>query len=46
MGIVIAVGTIIDYFGTAHTVSSWQLNLIDMADSLDLLDTEVLFSDN
>lgn len=46
MGIAIAVGAIIDYFGTACNVSSWQLNLIDVADSLDMLDKEVLFSDN
>lgn len=46
MGIAIAVGAIIDYFATACNVSSWQLNLIEVADALDLLDREVLYTDN
>lgn len=46
MGIAIAVGAIIDYLATACNVSSWQLNLIEVADSLDMLDKEVLYKDN
>ena len=46
MGIAIALGTILDYPGTACNVSSWQLNLINVADSLGMLDKEVLQKDN
>lgn len=45
MGIAIAVGTIIDYPATACNVSGWQLSLIDVADSLNMLDKEVLQKD-
>lgn len=46
MGIAIALGTILDYLGTACNVSSWQLNLINVADSLGMLDKEVLQKNN
>lgn len=42
MGIVLAVDTIFDFPATAINVSSWQLTLIDVADSLNMLDKEKL----
>lgn len=46
MGIALAANAIIDFPGTACNVSSWQLVLIDVADSLDMLDKEVLHKKN
>ena len=45
MGIALAISTITDFPGTALNVSSWQLGLIDVADSLDMLDHDVLRSE-
>ena len=42
MGVAIAVSAITDFIGTALNVSGWQLNLIDVADSLNMLDKKVL----
>lgn len=44
MGIAIAVDIITDFLGTATNVSGWQLTMIDAADSLDMLDRDVLRS--
>ena len=42
MGIAVAIDAIINFPCTACDVSSWQLTMIDVADSLDMLDREVL----
>ena len=42
MGIALAVNAIIDFPCTACNVSGWQLTLIDVADSLNMLDKESL----
>jgi Na+/H+-dicarboxylate symporter len=42
MGIALAVNAITDFPRTACNVSSWQLTMIDVADSLHMLDHEVL----
>ena len=45
MGIALAINAIIDFPCTTCNVSGWQLTLIDVADSLDLLDKETLRKD-
>ncbi|MBR5259650.1 MAG: cation:dicarboxylase symporter family transporter [Eggerthellaceae bacterium] len=42
MGIVLAIDALIDFPATACNVSSWQLNMIGVADSLGMLDQEKL----
>ena len=42
MGIALAINAITDFPCTACNVSSWQLTMIDVADSLDMLDKETL----
>ena len=42
MGVALAVGTIVDFPTTACNVSGWQLAMIDVADSLGMLDSETL----
>ena len=42
LGFAVAVDSIMDFPCTAIDVSSWQLNMINVADSLDMLDKEVL----
>ncbi len=46
MGIALAVNAIIDFPCTACNVSGWQLTLIDVADSLNMLDKESLHKNN
>ena len=46
MGIAIAVSTILEFPGTVCNVSGWQIALIDVADSLGLLDKETLRKNN
>lgn len=46
MGIALAVNAIIDFPCTACNVSGWQLTMIDVADSLDMLDKETLYKNN
>ena len=45
IGIGIAINTITDFLATACNVSSWQITLIEVADSLDMLDRDVLRSE-
>ena len=45
IAIAIAINAIPDFPATAIQVSGWQLTLIDVADSLDLLDKETLRKD-
>ena len=45
MALAVAINSIPDFPATAIHVSSWQLTLIDVADSLDLLDKETLRKD-
>ena len=45
MALAIAINAIPDFPATAIHVSGWQLTLIDVADSLDLLDKEILRKD-
>ena len=42
MGIAIALNAITDFPATAMNVTGWQLTMIDMADSLNMLDKETL----
>ena len=42
MGVALAVSTIVDFPSTACCVSSWQLTMLDVADSLGMLDKETL----
>lgn len=42
MAVAIAINAIPDFPATAVQVSGWQLTLIDVADSLDMLDKEIL----
>ena len=42
MGVAIAINAVADFPLTACNVSSWQLTMIDVADSLSMLDQEVL----
>ena len=42
MGVVLALDAIIDFPATACNVSGWQLTMIQIADSLDMLDKETL----
>lgn len=42
MGIAVAMNVIFDFPGTAMNTTGWQLTLIDIADSLDALDKDVL----
>ena len=42
MGIVLTVDAIMDFPANACNVSSWQLILIDIADSLGMLNKEIL----
>lgn len=46
MGIALAVTAILDFPATACNVSGWQLTLIDVADSLNMLDQEALLKDD
>ena len=46
MGIALAVNAIVDFPCTACNVSGWQLTLIDVADSLNMLDKESLHKNN
>ena len=45
MGIAIAINAIADFPATAGNVSGWQLTLIDVADSLNMIDRNVLYKD-
>ena len=42
MGVALAVNAIVDFPVTAFDISSWQLTMIDVADSLGMLDKETL----
>lgn len=42
MAVAIAINALVDFPATAVNVSAWQLTLIDVADSLDMLDQETL----
>ena len=42
MGVVLALDVIIDFPATACNISGWQLTMIEVADSLDMLDKETL----
>ena len=42
LGVALAVDAILDFPCTACDISSWQLTMIDVADSLNMLDQEVL----
>ena len=42
MGIALAINAITDFPATAGNVSAWQLTMIDVADSLHMLDKEAL----
>ena len=42
MGVVLALDAIIDFPATACNISGWQLTMIEVADSLDMLDKETL----
>jgi L-cystine uptake protein TcyP (sodium:dicarboxylate symporter family) len=42
MGVVFVVDMIIDFPAVACNVSGWQLVMVDVADSLDMLDKETL----
>ena len=44
MGVAIAVSAITDFPATASCVSGWQLTLLDVADSLGMLDKETLYN--
>lgn len=46
MGIALAINAITDFPCTACNVSIWQLTMIDVADSLNMLDKETLRKDN
>ena len=43
VGIALVLDAIIDFPATACNVSGWQLTMIDVADSLDMLDNETLY---
>ena len=43
LGIVLALDAIIDFPATACNVSSWQITMVEVADSLDMLDRETLY---
>ena len=45
MGVALAVSAIVDFPATACCVSGWQLTMIDVADSLGMLDKETLHKD-
>lgn len=45
LGVAIAINAIADFPGTACNVSGWQLTLIDVADSLGMLDREVFLKE-
>lgn len=46
MGVALAINAITDFPCTACNVSSWQLTMIDVADSLSMLNKETLRKDN
>ena len=46
MGVVLALDAIIDFPATACNISGWQLTMIQVADSLDMLDKETLRKQN
>ena len=46
MGVALAINAITDFPATACNVSGWQLTMIDVADSLDMLDKETLHKNN
>ena len=46
MGVALAINAITDFPATACNVSGWQLTLIDVADSLNMLDKESLHKNN
>ena len=46
MAIAIALNAITDFPLTAMNVTGWQLTMIDVADSLDMLDKETLHKNN
>jgi len=46
MGIALALDALVDFPATAYEVSSWQLNMINVAGSLDMLDKEGLHKNN
>ena len=46
MGVALAINAIVDFPATACNVSGWQLTMIDVADSLDMLDKETLHKSN
>ena len=45
MGITLAINAIMDFPIAATNVSSWQITLLEVADSLGMLDKEVLHRD-
>jgi len=45
LGIAIAVSTLTEFPATSCIVSNWQINLIDVAESLNMLDKETLHKD-
>ena len=45
MGIAIAISAIGDFPATAGEVSGWQLTMIEIADSLNMIDRTVLHKD-
>ena len=46
MGVALAINAITDFPATACNVSGWQLTLVDVADSLNMLDKESLHKNN
>ena len=46
MGVVLALDAILDFPATACNISGWQLTMIEVADSLDMLDKETLRKNN
>ena len=46
LGVALAINAITDFPCTACNVSSWQLTMIDVADSLDMIDKETLQRDD
>ena len=43
MGVAIAVNAIVDFPATACGVSAWQLTMVELADSLDMLDRDTFY---
>ena len=43
MGVVLALDAIVNFPASACSVSGWQLTMIEVADSLDMLDKKTLY---